>query len=410
MMSSKLVPKLRFKEFSGEWEEKSFQDLTKINQGLQISISKRYTEKVENSYFYITNEFLKKDSQKQYFIKNPPKSVLCTEKDILMTRTGNTGQIVTNVNGAFHNNFFKIEYNEKLNKDFLVYFLKSVKTQNIIMSLAGSSTIPDLNHTSFYKMIMQFPSLKEQQKIANTLSSLDNLIEANSKKVEALKEHKKGLMQQLFPTDDEKVPKLRFKEFSGEWEETIIGNIGKFHYGKSAPKWSLEDNAPTKCVRYGELYTRFGVMITETYSRTNIDPEKLRFSKGGEILVPRVGERPEEFGKCCSYLPLKDIAIGEMISVFETKENSLFYTYYFRNLWLEFSKVVEGQNVKNLYYKELEPLKIHRPNQREQQKIANTLFSLDNLIESQSKKIEALKEHKKGLMQQMFVNEELEDE
>ncbi len=90
---SKLVPKLRFEEFSGEWEEKLFKDVTKINQGLQIPISERYTEQIENSYFYITNEFLKENSDKRYFIKNPTKSVICTKDDVLMTRTGNTGQV-----------------------------------------------------------------------------------------------------------------------------------------------------------------------------------------------------------------------------------------------------------------------------------------------------------------------------
>ncbi|EIM62882.1 restriction endonuclease subunit S [Desulfobacter postgatei] len=200
------------------------------------------------------------------------------------------------------------------------------------------------------------------------------------------------------------VPKLRFPEFqnAAEWFGTTIGDIGSFYYGKSAPKWSLEEDAPTQCVRYGELYTKFGAIITGTYSRTNIDPTKLRFSKGGEILVPRVGEKPEDFGKCCCYLPLENIAIGEMISVFETAQNPLFYTYYFRNLYRQFAKVVEGQNVKNLYYVELEPLPIHRPPLPEQQKIADCLSSLDELIAAQAHKLDTLKSHKKGLMQQLF--------
>ncbi|WP_292531584.1 restriction endonuclease subunit S [Mesorhizobium sp.] len=202
-------------------------------------------------------------------------------------------------------------------------------------------------------------------------------------------------------------PKLRFPEFQNApaWEATTIGELGSFYYGKSAPKWSLEADAPTKCVRYGELYTKFGVTVTETYSRTNIDPASLRFSKGGEILVPRVGEKPEDFGKCCCYLPLANIAIGEMISVFETVQNPLFYTYYFRLLYREFSKVVEGQNVKNLYYTELEPLPIHRPGIPEQQKIADCLTSVDELIAAQGRKVDALKTHKKGLMQQLFPGE-----
>jgi type I restriction enzyme S subunit len=202
-------------------------------------------------------------------------------------------------------------------------------------------------------------------------------------------------------------PKLRFPEFrkSKDWELTTIGALGRFYYGKSAPKWSLADNAPTPCVRYGELYTKFGPVITETYSRTNTPPKKLRFSKGGEILIPRVGEKPDDFGKCCCYLPLKDVAIGEMISAFETKQHPLFYTYYFRILYKQFAKVVEGQNVKNLYYVELESLPIHRPLLPEQQKIAECLTSLDKLIYAESQKLNALKTHKKGLMQQLFPRE-----
>lgn len=202
-------------------------------------------------------------------------------------------------------------------------------------------------------------------------------------------------------------PKLRFPEFRGAdaWKPTTIGALGRFYYGKSAPKWSLTEDAPTPCVRYGELYTKFGPIISQTYSRTNIDPETLRFSKGGEILIPRVGEKPEEFGKCCAYLPLKGIAIGEMISVLETKQHPLFYTYYFRNLHKEFAKVVEGQNVKNLYFTELQPLPIHRPTLPEQKKVAECLSSVDELIAAHVRKFDALKTHKKGLMQQLFPRE-----
>jgi len=203
------------------------------------------------------------------------------------------------------------------------------------------------------------------------------------------------------------VPRLRFPAFRATeaWAPTTIGALGHFYYGKSAPKWSLADDAPTPCVRYGELYTKFGPIIAETYSRTNTDPETLRFSKGGEILIPRVGEKPDDFGKCCAYLPLKGIAIGEMISVLETKQHPLFYTYYFRNLYKQFAKVVEGQNVKNLYFAELEPIPIYRPSIPEQQKIAECLSSVDELIAAQARKVGALKTHKKGLMQQLFPRE-----
>ncbi|MFN8263173.1 MAG: restriction endonuclease subunit S [Chitinophagales bacterium] len=200
------------------------------------------------------------------------------------------------------------------------------------------------------------------------------------------------------------MPKLRFPEFlkDKEWQRTTIGEVGKFYYGKSAPKWSLSDDAPTPCVRYGELYTKFNTIIDKIYSKTNIDPSTLRFSKGGEILVPRVGEVPQDFAKHCCYLPFENIAIGEMISVYETNEYPIFYTHYFRTLWREFAKVVEGQNVKNLYYINLEPIVVGKPSYKEQQKIADCLSSLDDVITAESQKLELLKDHKKGLLQNLF--------
>ena len=196
------VPKLRFPEFRGEWHKNTLKDICKINQGLQIPISKRFTEKVEGSYFYITNEFLKAGAKNTYYIKNPTDSVICGKSDILMTRTGNTGQVVTGVEGAFHNNFFKIKYIDNVVKEFLVFFLRSNRTQREILTLAGASTIPDLNHNDFYKIEISLPCQSEQQKIADCLISVDEFIISQSQKIESLKVHKKGLMQQLFPSID----------------------------------------------------------------------------------------------------------------------------------------------------------------------------------------------------------------
>ena len=178
---------MRFPEFEGEWESKPLREVVKINQGLQIAISERSTENKTGSYFYITNEFLKAGSGKKYYILNPPQSVICTEKDILMTRTGNTGQVVTNVSGAFHNNFFKVAYPEYIDKIFLYNFLKLNKTQNQILRFAGTSTIPDLNHSDFYRIVISFPSNIEQEKISSFLSMIDERIQAQSKIINDLK-------------------------------------------------------------------------------------------------------------------------------------------------------------------------------------------------------------------------------
>lgn len=203
MMQKIFKQEVRFRDENGgeypEWEDKKLKNICSINQGLQIAISDRFTEYKEGRYFYITNEFLKSDSDKKYYIENPTQNVICDEADILMTRTGNTGKVVRNVSGAFHNNFFKVNYNRnKIFGDFMYYFLTSNKIQRTIMRLAGSSTIPDLNHNDFYNIKIKIPCIEEQTKIANFLSNIDNIIEEEKKKLEDLKLWKKGLLQQMF--------------------------------------------------------------------------------------------------------------------------------------------------------------------------------------------------------------------
>jgi len=229
------VPKLRFKAFDGGWTTSPLKALCKINQGLQIAIEDRFLEDGNNRYFYITNEFLKEGSKKAYFIENPPKAVICDESDILMTRTGNTGQVVTDVKGAFHNNFFKIDFDRSIiNKKFFIEFLKKDTTQHLILKYAGASTIPDLNHSDFYRIVMPITTIEEQTKIASFLSAVDEKMNQLTQKHELLSQYKQGMMQKLFSQQ------IRFKaddgsEF-GEWEEIKFKEVIKIKYGKDHKK------------------------------------------------------------------------------------------------------------------------------------------------------------------------------
>lgn len=204
-------------------------------------------------------------------------------------------------------------------------------------------------------------------------------------------------------TEQTNTPILRFKGFNDEWSLSTIGALGDFYYGKSAPKWSITKDVGIPCIRYGELYTKFNNVVNEIYSYTSMPKEKLRFSKGGEILIPRVGEDPLDFAKCV-YLPQKDIAIGEMISVYNTKENPLFLTYYFNTkMKYEFAKRVEGASVSNLYYSYLEDIKLKIPDIREQQKLGVFFSKLDRQIELEEEKLELLEQQKRGYMQKIFT-------
>jgi type I restriction enzyme, S subunit len=187
-------------EIPVEWEMVTFKDLSVISQGLQVAISERYKDPNNNRLFYITIQYLndKENPDNIFYIENPRKSVVCTKEDILMTRTGNTGMVITNTEGVFHNNFFKVDYDKfRLNKVFLVSWLNSFLIQGLIKKYAGTTTIPDLKHSDFYRLPLVVPSLQEQQKIADILSTVDDQIEEYNTKKEKLEILKKGLMQQL---------------------------------------------------------------------------------------------------------------------------------------------------------------------------------------------------------------------
>ena len=182
-----------------EWECVDFSKVSIVNQGLQMAISERYKESGENRYLYITIQYLNdiNNEGNRFYIQNPPESVICRKEDVLMVRTGNTGMIVTDTEGVFHNNFFKIDYVKDVLKKYLVYYLKRFEIQNMIMNYAGTTTIPDLKHGEFYKIPFLKPTKKEQSLISNSLESIDEKIQTEQSALSKYQQLKTGLMQDL---------------------------------------------------------------------------------------------------------------------------------------------------------------------------------------------------------------------
>ncbi|MBK6947698.1 MAG: restriction endonuclease subunit S [Haliscomenobacter sp.] len=234
-----------------------------------------------------------------------------------------------------------------------------------------------------------FPSLPEQQKIAATLSSLDDLIAAQSQKIKALQTHKKGLMQLLFPAEGERTPRVRFGEFedSGEWEDKNISEIAEVTTGNKDTQNKMENG----------LYPFF--VRSQTVERIN------SFSYEGEAILTSgdgVG-----VGKNFHYINGKFDFHQRVYCIFNFK-NSVFGKFVFYYFSEHFNKRVMQLTAKNSVDSVRMPMitemPTYLPSNKEQQKIAATLSSLDDLITTQTQKLEALKMHKKGLMQQLFPN------
>jgi len=182
-----------------EWECKTFSQISKVRQGLQIAISERYLEPSgEDYYLYITIDYLN-NKKNIYYVKNPSKSVVCSKDDILMTRTGDTGTVVTGVEGAFHNNFFLVDFDRDIiEKDYLFYYLDRKIMKDKFINYSGTTTIPDLKHKDFYKTHIVYPKDKNEQKeISKIIKSVNSKILYEKKYLEKLYSIKQGLMQDL---------------------------------------------------------------------------------------------------------------------------------------------------------------------------------------------------------------------
>lgn len=385
MMSKSQVPQIRFKGFNEEWDNNKLEDITTINQGLQIAISNRFTEKIDGSYFYITNEFLKKGSNIKYFILNPPESVLCTKDDILMTRTGNTGEVVTNIDGAFHNNFFKIKFDsKKLTKDYLVYFLKLPKTQKLILSLAGVSTIPDLNHKDFYSIRIFFSKdIQEQIKIGDYFQQIDKLIEQKEKKYQKLKLFKKAMLDKMFPKNGADIPEIRFKGFSGKWEEKKLGDIFNYerpdNYIVKSTEYSNENKTPVLTANKAFILGYTNELNTFNKPSIIFDDFTLDF-------------------KFVDFPYMVKSSALKILTINDEKKDSLIFIY---NL-LHIIKIEIMGHARH-YIGVVQPTNVFVPKIEEQKKIGDYFQKLDNQIDLLQKELEKLKNIKKASLSKMFV-------
>ncbi len=258
--------------------------------------------------------------------------------------------------------------------------------------------------SKFAPMPIKIPQLREQQKVADCLSSLDERIAAETNKLGALKAHKKGLLKQLFPAEGETLPQLRFPEFqdAGEWVRKKVHQIAKIYKGKGISKADISSDGKQLCIRYGELYTLYSEVILEVISKTSLPADNLFLSKVNDVIIPSSGETKIDIATS-SCVMKDDVALGGDLNIIRACQNGIFISYYFNgNLKEEIAKKAQGDTVVHLYPSQIDQLDIAIPSKKEQQRIADCLSSLDELIAAQTQKINLLKDHKKGLMQQLF--------
>ncbi len=252
---------------------------------------------------------------------------------------------------------------------------------------------------------------REQKKIADCLGSLDDLIAAEGRKLEALRQHKQGLIQQLFPQPGETRPCLRFPEFEDarDWEEITLGTLlaRPPDYGVNSPAVPFSDSLPTY-IRITDI-NNDGQFAARARVSVDIDATDEQYLEDGDIVLARTGA---SVGK--SYRYRKEdgrlVFAGFLIRVKPSPERltSEFLAAYLSTWsywdWVRLTSARSGQpGINATEYASMPfPLPRDRRTLAEQQKIADCLTSLDDQLNAQTRRLDTLKQHKQGLVQQLF--------
>ncbi|MFK4784564.1 restriction endonuclease subunit S [Fusobacterium sp. MFO224] len=391
-MNKQKVPKLRFPEFTGEWEILELEKLIKI-------CKTKYNPLKENiNYKCIELENISKktgillgytDSKKQKSIKNrfQINQVLFGKLRPYLKKYWKA-----NFEGVCSSEIWVLE-GINISNHYLYELIQTNKF-NYIANVSSGSKMPRADWNYMANIPFKFPPLPEQEKIADFLTLFDKEIELEEKKLELLKENKKGYMQKIFSQE------IRFKNDNGndypQWEEKKLGEV--LIQGSKQKVKNISD--------YNKLTIKLNLkgLIKSKPTRKMADRRPFYIRKKGEIIIGKqnyfngsIAIVSEEFdGFICS----------NAIMSFKVKKDNIEYIYNYisQNNYLEKYKfLANGTGQKELSEKDFLNFKMILPSLPEQEKIANFLSMAEEEIELMENKIEKLKEIKKGLLQQMFI-------
>lgn len=387
---NKLVPELRFPEFTitGEWVEKLLKEVLIKNSSKNKDSKYSLVQSVSNQYGFINQDIYfdnrrvaSKDISNYYVIKKGFFAYNPSRIDV-----GSLAYKYDNITSVISPLYISFRANEKKIEDIFLlewFFSDGFKKQMIFEGGVRNT----LNYQNLIQIKINVPSLQEQQKIASFLSSLDELITANNNKLQALKDHKKGLMQNLFVQEGEMTPKYRFLEFEedGDWVEKKLEKLCKMQAGKFVSASEIKDQI------LDGLFPCYGGNGLRGYTKS--------FTHNGKYSL--IGRQ----GALCGNITLAEgrfHATEHAVVVTPEGTTDTNWLYHLLEL-LNLNQYATGQAQPGLSVKNIEKVKSKIPKTLfEQKKIASCLSALDDLINAQTEKIEQLQLHKKGLLQGLF--------
>ena len=420
-----LTPKLRFPEFreAEGWKEERLGSLGTFLRGLTYGA----TDVAETGLLVLRSTNIQGanlvlDKDLVFVDRGCAADLLLQPKDIVICMSNGSKALVGK------SAEYKGEYQGDLtvgafcslfrpSKQFSKLAFQSEQYAKFVSISIGGGNINNLKNSDLENFGLPVPpSSAEQQKIAECLTTLDEVIAAQSQKLDALKTHKKGLMQQLFPREGETLPRLRFPEFNSPWKVGTIDDLASTVMGNAFKSTDFAESG-TQVIRIGNLYQgelqldRAPVYLSDAQAKENlkfiVNPSDLLMSMTGTvgkrdygfvIQIPADCEPLLLNQRVMKLAPTHNCHAGFLLQLL--KDERLLDNLY---------SLPGGTKQANLSAQAVKDLGVSYPQKPEQQRIATCLTSLDDLITAHSAKLSALKTHKKGLMQQLFPSENLEE-
>jgi len=399
------IPKLRFPEFSGEWEEKKLSDImTRLTRKNLNNESSRALTISSVDGLIDQGEFFKK----QIASKDTSGYYLLKKGDFAYNKSYSVGYDYGSIkrldryeDGVVSTLYICMSLTSDTNSDYLTHYFDSMKWNKSVSEISaegarnhGLLNIP--TEAFFQTKHYLAPSLPEQQKIADFLSNVDSIITAETKILNSLQKKKKALMQKLF------TQQLRFKSDDGTdfptWEEKKLGDVCSYIGGGTPSKknkeyWNGNINwASVKDITGKYLYETQDKIsqLGADSSATNIcGPDSL-------LLITRMSPGKTVITKCIT-------AINQDLKIVKSDINVEFLHLLFQSIQTKIDEKTSGTTVKGISIEGLNQIDIRLPCKAEQQKIADCLSSMDSLIQNQQKVVTTWQQRKKALLQQMFI-------
>lgn len=394
---------MRFPGFDGDWEERKLGEVCEIKDSARIPNS----EWSESGIPYIrasdvTNEntdgvlFI---SQERYeFYKN--RTGAPTKDDVLFNGGGEIGKslLITNEKPIYVQGgavlYARTSKSMKLVGQYLKTYFETTNAKSYIDIASAGGTMRHFTLKPSQMMRILMPSIEEQEKIGKYFANLDNIITLHQRKLEKLKEYKKGMLQKMFPKNGEKVPEVRFPGFDGEWEERKLGDVAIFINGRAYSQEELLSSGKYKVLRVGNFYTN------DSWYYSDMELGAKYYAEEGDLLYTwsaTFGPHIWHGEKVIYHYHIWKVELTDALE-------KHFAMQLLENDKQSILSDKNGSTMVHITKAGMENKKVMLPpNINEQIKIGKYFQNLDRLIALQQKKIESLKEFKKGCLQQMFV-------